>query len=101
MTPRHLLPLLACACALALPAAAQAVPVATPGGATAVREHRGIIAFSQFDPAAREWRLAVRRPNGATELLPVRPADRPFHADIGPNSKDEPQLIYERCDETC
>jgi hypothetical protein len=80
--------------------------VANPGASTAVREYQGIIVFSQFDgsydPASGQYRLAIRRPGSATrELLPVAPSDRPFDADIGPDSNGRPQLIYTRCGETC
>jgi hypothetical protein len=88
--------------ALALPAAAQATPIAAPGAPTAVREYQGTLVFSQFDPATSQYRLAVRRAGApAPELLPIEPADREFDADIGPDSQGRPQLIYTRCDETC
>jgi hypothetical protein len=98
MTRRLLLPALL-ALALAVPATAAAVPVATPGGATAVREYRGTLVFSVFVDGG--WRLAVRRPGGTTEVLPVAGSDREFDADIGPDSNGRLQLIYQRCDETC
>lgn len=92
-------------CALAAPAAAQVPPeppIASPGAATDVREFQGILVFSVFDQTTREYRLAIRRPNAvAPEVLPVRPADRTFDADIGPDSSGRPQLIYQRCTETC
>jgi hypothetical protein len=87
--------------ALLLPATADAVPLASPGAATAVREHQGILVFSQFDQATSQYRLAIRRPGAAApELLPVAPADRTFDADIGLGAAG-PQLVYTRCDETC
>jgi hypothetical protein len=109
MRPRSLpsLALAACTLALLLPAAAPAAPVATPAGATAVREYQGTIVFSQFVGSgvprqdATPWRLAIRRPGAAPELLDVPPADRPFDADIGPAANGRPQLIYRRCSETC
>jgi hypothetical protein len=86
------------AAALAVPVAASAAPVATPGAATTVREYAGTIAFSQFDPATGQWRLAVRRAGAAApELVPVAPSRRPFQVDIGPDSSGRPELIYERC----
>jgi hypothetical protein len=87
--------------ALAAPASALAAPVAAPAGATAVREYQGIIVFSQFDRATSRWRLAIRRPGRLAELLPVAPGDREFDADIGPDSDGDPQVIYQRCGETC
>jgi hypothetical protein len=86
------------ATALAVPAAASAEPVAAPGAATSVREFAGTIVFSQFDAAAQQWRLAVRRAGApAAELLPVAPSARPFQADIGPDGAGRPELIYQRC----
>src|SRR5688500_10397182 len=102
MTPRSLFSLLTLLSVLALPAAANATPIAAPGASTAVREFQGTLVFSQFDPAASQYRLAVRRAGAAApELLGVAPADRTCDADIGPDSNGRPQLIYTRCDETC
>ena len=95
---RLLLPLILLA-VLCVPATALAEPVASPAGATAVREHDGTIVFSQF--TAEGWRLAIRRPGGRPELLPVAAGDRPLDADIGPG-RTGPQLVYSRClGETC
>ena len=92
----------ATALVLAPAAMASAVPVAAPAGATSVREYRSTIVFSQYVPAERHWRLAIRRPGGAPEVLrDVRPADRSFRADIGPDSNGRSQLVYQRCEETC
>jgi hypothetical protein len=84
--------------ALAVPATASAEPVAAPGASTTVREYQGTIVFSQRVEGA--YRLAIRRAGGQAELLPVAPSDRPFNADIGRGGAG-PQLVYERCDETC
>lgn len=90
------------AASLLLTASASAETVALPGAATTVREFQGNLVFSQYVPAENHYRLAVRRAGAATpELLPVAPADRAFDADIGPDSNGRPQLIYQRCDETC
>jgi hypothetical protein len=96
---RTLVPLVAAAAALALgPAAgAQAVTIAQPGAATQVREHAGIVVFSQFDYAEQVWRLAVRRPGQPAQVLAnVAPSQAEFQADIGPDSSGDPQLIYRR-----
>lgn len=83
---------------LALPAGAAAQSIAAPGAPSAVREYAGTIVFSQFDPASARWRLAVRRPGAAqAELLAVPPSPTPFDADIGPDSKGRPAVIYQRC----
>ena len=100
--PRSLFSLLTLALLLAVPAAARATTIAEPGAATAVREYQDTLVFSQFDPATKQYRLAVRRPGAAApEVLPIAPADRQFDADIGPDTQGRPQLIYTRCDETC
>src|SRR3954465_5043794 len=97
---------------LALPAAAAAQTVATPGAATPVKEFQGNLVFSQFDRTANRWFLTVR-PAGPTaaggvppagragaaapERLPVASSGRPFDADIGPDSSGRPELVYQRC----
>src|SRR5690349_7695776 len=84
--------------ALAVPAAAHAETIATPGSATSVREFQGTIVFSQFDRATNQYFLTVRRAGAAAaERLPVAPSGRPFNADIGPDSSGRPELIYQRC----
>jgi hypothetical protein len=98
---RRLLAALALAASVILTSEAAAVPIAAPGASTIVREHEGTVVFSQFDPRSRVYRLAIRRAGDpAPTLLPVAPSDRTFNADIGPGSGG-PQLVYQRCDETC
>jgi hypothetical protein len=83
---------------LAVPAAAKAETVATPGAPTAVREFAGTIVFSQFDPASKQFFLTVRRAGAAApERLPVAPSARTFDADVGPDSSGDPEVIYQRC----
>jgi hypothetical protein len=85
---------------LALPALASADTVAAPGAPTGVREFAGTIVFSQFDPTAQRYFLAVRRAGAAApERLPVASSARAFDADIGPDSSGRPELIYQRCAE--
>ena len=69
-----------------------------------MREYQGTLVFSQFDPAgAGSTGSTIRRAGAdrAPSSLPIAAADRPFDADIGPDSNGRPQLIYTRCDETC
>src|SRR3954468_1808550 len=90
--------LAAVAATLALPAAANAQTVATPGLATSVKEFQGNLVFSQFDAATSQFFLTVRRAGAAApERLSVAPSGRPFDADIGPDSSGRPELIYQRC----
>jgi hypothetical protein len=56
----------------------------------------GVTAFSQFDPATYEYRLAVIR-GGAPELLPLAPQPAPFDLDVGPGPDGKPTLVYARC----
>src|SRR3954463_2525847 len=85
---------------LALPAAANAQTVATPGAATGVREFAGNLVFSTFDRTQNRWFLTVRRAGAtAPERLPVASSGRSFDADIGPDSSGRPELVYQRCNE--
>jgi hypothetical protein len=81
---------------------AEAVTVAEPGAATQVRELDGTIVFSQYDRTAERWFLAVRDPDdAAARRIGVPSSNTPFQADIGTDSQGRPELIYQRCDETC
>jgi hypothetical protein len=94
----HRIPLLlALAAALTLPGAATGQTVVATGAKTAVREYAGTLVFSQFDRASGSWYLSVRRAGSAAERLPVRPSPRWFEADIGPDAKGRPALVYQRC----
>src|SRR3954470_8812058 len=91
---------LATTAVLALPAAAAAQTVATPGAATPVKEFQGNLVFSQFDRTANRWFLTVRRAGAAApERLPVASSGRAFDAGIGPDSRGPPALVYQRCNE--
>src|SRR3954462_7502261 len=82
----------------ALPAAANAQTVATPGAATGVKEFQGNVVFSQFDRTTSRYSLMVRRAGAtAPEAIPVASSGRPFDADIGPDPNGRPELIYQRC----
>jgi hypothetical protein len=65
---------------------------------TAIRAFAGIQVFSTFEGTAEggDYRLAILR-QGKVELMPVAPSQAPFAADIGPDRKGRPQLIYMRC----
>ena len=92
---------------LAVPAAAHAEVVATPGVATPVREHAGILVWTQLTAPTQRgedpvYRLAIRRPGGQPELLDgVPPSANTFDADIGPDSAGRPAVVFRRCDDTC
>jgi hypothetical protein len=97
--PRIRLILAATLAALAaVPAAAHAETVASPGAATAVKEYAGTIVFSHLDRTTNQWFLTVRRAGAAApERLPIAPSGRPFDADIGPDAAGRPELVYSRC----
>jgi hypothetical protein len=86
---------------LAAGPAAQAVTVAQPNAATQVRELDGTIVFSQYDRDAGRWFLAIRKPGEDARRIGIASSSTPFQADIGTDGKGRPELIYQRCDETC
>jgi hypothetical protein len=95
----HLVPLttplaLALALALSAPANAADTGVAELQRPSTIRSYAGIQVFSDFDGSA--YRLAILR-DSKLEHLPVDPSQAPFDADIGPDRKGRPQLIYTRC----
>jgi hypothetical protein len=81
---------------LAFPAGASAADDIPTAAATPVTEYAGTIAFSVKDTDG--YHLTIQRPGGDPERLAVAPRDAPFDADIGPDSKGDPELIYSRCD---
>ena len=95
MRTRRLLPLPALAALALAPGAAQAhdAAVATVERPSEVRELDGTVVFSAFDPAIDAYRLTMHDARG-TRALPVQPSPTPFEADIGTNSKGEPQVIF-------
>jgi hypothetical protein len=56
----------------------------------------GYVVFSQYEPAARDWRLMVWH-GGSAEPLAVTPRDMPFDADAGPATNGAPAVVYSRC----
>jgi hypothetical protein len=98
---RNLLTAVAVVASLLLTTDASAETVAGPNASTTVREYQGTIVFSQRDASTGEWRLMTHHAGTGTLPVPIRPSERPFDADIGPDSNGRPQLIYTRCDETC
>lgn len=83
--------------ALAAPAAAETV-VTSVERPTPIRSWKGIGAFSVYDRDARVYRLAVTRVGAEPELLPVAPRTVPFDADVGPDTRDDPAVVYSRCE---
>lgn len=95
-------PLLAVVALLATASTAHATTVAQPNAATPVRAYGGTIVFSTWDATAKRWFLTVREAGAAAaRRLDVASSTTPFNADIGTDGQGRPELIYERCDETC
>ena len=65
---------------------------------TPIREYRGFVLFSRWDGTA--FRLSVLHDGNVTDL-PVRPQDRPFDADVGPDSDGAPSAVVSLCDGSC
>lgn len=65
---------------------------------TPIRSWKGIGAFSVYDKDQDVYRLAVTRLGGKPELLPVAPRAVPSDADIGPDTRNEPAIVYSRCE---
>lgn len=84
--------------ALAMPPAAaaeqQITKVERP---TEIRSWQGIGAFSVYDSAAGVYRLAITRAGGKPEFQPVPPRPVPFDADVGPDTRMQPAIVYSRC----
>ncbi|MGI8728884.1 MAG: hypothetical protein ACR2LK_02650 [Solirubrobacteraceae bacterium] len=82
----------------AAPSAAAQTPIATTEHPTPIREWRGIAVFSVYDAGIDRFRLVISRNGGAPQRVPVatRPVD--FDADIGPDSKRRPAIVYSRCE---
>jgi hypothetical protein len=77
------------------PARASDTVVAELQRPSMIRGHAGTQVFSAFEDGA--YRLAILRAD-TVELLPVPPAQAPFDADIGTDSRGRPQLVYSRCE---
>jgi hypothetical protein len=78
----------------AAPASASDTVVAHLQEPSSIRTYAGVQVFSAFEGGA--YHLGILR-GGNVELLPVPPSQAPFAADIGPDRRGRPQLIYTRC----
>src|SRR3954451_8682286 len=97
-------PLLALPCpvaALAAPAAARAeFTIAETARPTPVSAYAGHLVWSQYDPALAAFRLMETHASTSgpqTAALPVPPRRVPFDADIGPDARGAPTVVYSRC----
>lgn len=81
------------------PAGARAdTTIAEEAGATPVDAHRGVIAWSSYDPATETYRPSLRR-DGAVRRLAIRPRTVPFDIDLGPDHSGRTVAVYSRCAE--
>jgi hypothetical protein len=88
---------LVAACLLApAGAAAQEPVVATLDRETAIAAHRGVLAFSQRDPASDRFRLMLRS-GGVTTPAAIAPRAVPFDVDLGPTATGSIAAVYSRC----
>jgi hypothetical protein len=88
-------------CSLAAPAGAraQAPSVALaplPNAAQKLTADGGYVVFSEYQPAAKNWRLMAWH-DGAVKRLAVAARDMPFDADAGPGASGAPTVVFSRC----
>jgi hypothetical protein len=68
--------------------------VARLPGPSAVREHAGWVAVSEYDPSRRRYALVAFDPQGRRHVVPAGSGRRPFDADVGPDGHGRPTLVF-------
>ena len=63
---------------------------------TPIAAHGGALAWSQYDPASRRYRLVVRR-GGVATTRARSAARRPFDVSLGPDAHGRLVALYTRC----
>jgi hypothetical protein len=86
--------------AAAAPAAAAPTTVAPLHGETAVRAFGGVQAWSDLDPADKQWHVTVRS-NGQVARPSIPSAKGAIEVDVGPGAGGAPVLAYVRCTDAC
>jgi hypothetical protein len=86
--------------AAAAPAAAAPTAIAPLHGETAVRAFGGVQAWSDLDPADKQWHVMVRS-NGQVTRPPIPAAKDAIEVDVGPGAGGAPVLAYVGCTGTC
>jgi len=86
--------------AAATPAAAAPTTVTTLHGETAVSAYDGVQAWSDLDPAAKQWHVSVRS-DGQVTRPAIPAAEDAIEVDVGPGSDGAPVLAYLRCTDAC
>jgi hypothetical protein len=87
----------ALAAAVLAPGAARAATVDTTAGVTQVAGWAGTLAWSHYDPAAKDWRLVYSVNGGPVIAAPVAPSPVPFDVDLGTNRNGSTYAVYTRC----
>jgi hypothetical protein len=82
--------------AVAMGQSARAATLATPFAPTPVATFDGMTVLSRFDWSVHLYRLSLLTARG-TRTLPVPPRPVPFDADIGPDARGRPTIVYSRC----
>jgi hypothetical protein len=67
-----------------------------PFSCTGVSAYGGRLVWSDYDAAAGGFVL-VTRADGVSSRAPVPPRTRPFDADVGPDARGLPVVVYSRC----
>ena len=87
--------LLAATLLAATPAAADEAVADLPRD-TPIAAYGSAVAWSQYDPASRRYRLVVRL-DGVATPAPVAAARRPFDISLGPDARGRLVALYTRC----
>ena len=67
-----------------------------PYAAQALSAYGGYVVFSQSDPNQNNWRLMVWHA-GRVSALPIASRSIPFDADVGPDVRGRPAVVYSQC----
>ncbi len=88
----------ALATAFALPVAAQAAPTALTKeqAVSPIAAWKGTTAWSQYDPATKEYALVVSQDGGAPVKADVPTQAQPFAVDLGTSTQGTTQIVYAR-----
>ena len=70
--------------------------IASESRSTGLSAYGGVLVWSSYSTELRRYRLTVLR-EGRVERLPVPSRRVPFDADVGPDERGEPQIVYSRC----
>ena len=70
--------------------------LALPNAAQALSAYGGYVVFSQSDANQSDWKLMVWHA-GRVSALPVTSRSIPFDADVGPDARGRPAVVYSHC----